>query len=156
MSIADRARPIPAICRPLPRPARRGDGHPVLPASGIANRGAIHENQDMRTRITDLLEIEHPIIQGGMHFVGFAELAAAVSAAGGLGIITGLTQRTPEALANEIRRCRDMTNPPFRLNLTFLPAVTPPDYPGYIRAIVEGGIKIVETAGHKPANWRPA
>ena len=71
----------------------------------------------MRTRITDLLEIEHPIIQGGMHFVGFAELAAAVSAAGGLGIITGLTQRTPEALANEIRRCREMTNRPFGVNL---------------------------------------
>jgi len=110
----------------------------------------------MRTRITDLLEIEHPIIQGGMHFVGFAELAAAVSAAGGLGIITGLTQRTPEALANEIRRCREMTNRPFGVNLTFLPAVTPPDYPGYIRAIVEGVVKIVETAGNNPQKWLPA
>jgi NAD(P)H-dependent flavin oxidoreductase YrpB (nitropropane dioxygenase family) len=110
----------------------------------------------MRTRITDLLEIEHPIIQGGMHFVGFAELAAAVSSAGGLGIITGLTQRTPEALANEIRRCREMTNRPFGVNLTFLPAVTPPDYPGYIRAIVEGGVKIVETAGNNPQKWLPA
>jgi NAD(P)H-dependent flavin oxidoreductase YrpB (nitropropane dioxygenase family) len=110
----------------------------------------------MRTRITDLLEIEHPIIQGGMHFVGFAELAAAVSAAGGLGIITGLTQRTPEALAKEIRRCREMTNRPFGVNLTFLPAVTPPDYPGYIRAIVEGGVKIVETAGNNPQKWLPA
>ena len=110
----------------------------------------------MRTGITDLLEIEHPIIQGGMHFVGFAELAAAVSAAGGLGIITGLTQRTPEALANEIRRCREMTNRPFGVNLTFLPAVTPPDYPGYIRAIVEGGVKIVETAGNNPQKWLPA
>src|SRR5882757_4874173 len=156
MSIADRARPIPAICRPLPRPARRGDGHPVLPASGIANREPRHEDQGMRTRITDLLEIEHPIIQGGMHFVGFAELAAAVSAAGGLGIITGLTQRTPEALANEIRRCREMTNRPFGVNLTFLPAVTPPDYRGYIRAIVEGGVKIVETAGNNPQKWLPA
>jgi nitronate monooxygenase len=110
----------------------------------------------MRTRITDLLEIEHPIIQGGMHFVGFAELAAAVSSAGGLGIITGLTQRTPQALANEIRRCREMTNRPFGVNLTFLPAVTPPDYPGYIRAIVEGGVKIVETAGNNPQKWLPA
>jgi NAD(P)H-dependent flavin oxidoreductase YrpB (nitropropane dioxygenase family) len=110
----------------------------------------------MRTRITDLLEIEHPIIQGGMHFVGFAELAAAVSSAGGLGIITGLTQRTPEALANEIRRCREMTNRPFGVNLTFLPAVTPPDYPGYIRAIVEGGVRIVETAGNNPQKWLPA
>jgi nitronate monooxygenase len=110
----------------------------------------------MRTRITDLLQIEHPIIQGGMHFVGFAELAAAVSAAGGLGIITGLTQRTPEALAKEIRRCREMTNRPFGVNLTFLPAVTPPDYPGYIRAIIEGGVKIVETAGNNPQKWLPA
>ena len=110
----------------------------------------------MRTRITDLLEIEHPIIQGGMHFVGFAELAAAVSAAGGLGIITGLTQRTPEALAKEIRRCREMTNRPFGVNLTFLPSVTPPDYPGYIRAIIDGGVKIVETAGNNPQKWLPA
>jgi nitronate monooxygenase len=91
-----------------------------------------------------------------MHFVGFAELAAAVSAAGGLGIITGLTQRTPEALAKEIRRCREMTNRPFGVNLTFLPAVTPPDYPGYIRAIIEGGVKIVETAGNNPQKWLPA
>src|ERR1700682_4073371 len=110
----------------------------------------------MKTKITDLFEIEHPIIQGGMHYVGFAELAAAVSAAGGLGIITGLTQRTPENLANEIRRCREMTNRPFGVNLTFLPAVTAPDYPGYIRAIVEGGVKIVETAGNNPQKWLPA
>src|SRR5712664_312994 len=109
----------------------------------------------MKTKITEMFEIEHPIIQGGMHFVGFAELAAAVSAAGGLGIITGLTQRTPEALANEIRRCREMTNRPFGVNLTFLPAVTPPDYPGFIEAIIAGGIKIVETAGNNPAKWLP-
>ena len=76
----------------------------------------------MKTRITELFGIEHPIIQGGMHYVGFAELAAAVSNAGGLGIITGLTQRTPEALAAEIRRCRQMTDEPFGVNLTFLPA----------------------------------
>jgi NADH:quinone reductase (non-electrogenic) len=110
----------------------------------------------MKTRITDLLGIEHPIIQGGMHYVGFAELAAAVSNAGGLGIITGLTQRTPDALASEIRRCREMTDKPFGVNLTFLPAVTPPDYPGYIRAIVEGGVKVVETAGNNPQKWLPA
>jgi NAD(P)H-dependent flavin oxidoreductase YrpB (nitropropane dioxygenase family) len=109
----------------------------------------------MKTRITDLFGIEHPIIQGGMHFVGFAELASAVSNAGGLGIITGLTQRTPEALANEIRRCREMTDRPFGVNLTFLPVVTAPDYPGYIRAIVEGGVKIVETAGNNPQKWLP-
>src|SRR3954467_10894083 len=110
----------------------------------------------MNTRITELFGIQHPIIQGGMHFVGFAELAAAVSEAGGLGIITGLTQRTPEALAKEIKRCREMTKKPFGVNLTFLPAVTPPDYPGYIRAIVDGGIRVVETAGNNPQKWLPA
>ena len=104
----------------------------------------------MRTRITELFGIEHPIIQGGMHYVGFAELAAAVSNAGGLGIITGLTQRTPDALATEIRRCREMTDKPFGVNLTFLPAVNPPDYPGFIAAIVDGGVSIVETAGNNP------
>ena len=87
----------------------------------------------MKTKITEMFGIQHPIIQGGMHFVGFAELAAAVSNAGGLGLITGLTQRTPELLANEIRRCREMTDKPFGVNLTFLPTVSSPDYPGYIR-----------------------
>ena len=110
----------------------------------------------MKTKITELFGIEHPIIQGGMHFVGFAEMAAAVSNAGGLGIITGLTQGNPENLAREIRRCREMTSKPFGVNLTFLPSVTPPDYPGYIRAIVEGGIKVVETAGNNPQKWMPA
>jgi nitronate monooxygenase len=110
----------------------------------------------MKTRITELFGIEHPIIQGGMHFVGFAEMAAAVSQAGGLGIITGLTQPTPEALAREIRRCREMTSKPFGVNLTFLPSVTPRDYPGYVRAIIEGGIKIVETAGNNPQKWLPS
>jgi NADH:quinone reductase (non-electrogenic) len=109
----------------------------------------------MKTRITELFGIEHPIIQGGMHFVGFAELAAAVSNAGGLGIITGLTQGTPENLAKEIGRCREMTNKPFGVNLTFLPSVTPPDYPGYIRSIIDGGVKIVETAGNNPQKWLP-
>jgi len=109
----------------------------------------------MKTRITDLFGIVHPIIQGGMHYVGFAELAAAVSNAGGLGIITGLTQKTPEALAAEIRRCRDMTDKPFGVNLTFLPTVTAPDYPGYVRAIIEGGVKIVETAGRSPEPVMP-
>ena len=110
----------------------------------------------MKTKITEMLGIEHPIIQGGMHYVGFAELAAAVSNAGGLGIITGLTQRTPQALADEIRRCRGMTDKPFGVNLTFLPVVSAPDYPGYIRAIIEGGIKVVETAGNNPQKWLPA
>ena len=109
----------------------------------------------MKTRITELFGIEHPIIQGGMHFVGFAELAAAVSNAGGLGIITGLTQRTPADLANEIARCRDMTDKPFGVNLTFLPTVNAPDYPGYVKAIIEGGVKVVETAGNNPAQVLP-
>ena len=109
----------------------------------------------MKTRITEMLGIEHPIMQGGMHFVGFAEMAAAVSNAGGVGIITGLTQRTPEDLAKEIARCREMTSKPFGVNLTFLPSVTPPDYPGYVKAIVEGGVKIVETAGNNPVKWLP-
>ena len=109
----------------------------------------------MKTRITELFGIQHPIIQGGMHYVGFAEMAAAVSNAGGLGIITGLTQRTPELLAKEIARCRQMTDKPFGVNLTFLPALTPPDYPGYIKAIVDGGVKIVETAGNNPQKWMP-
>jgi len=110
----------------------------------------------MKTRITDLFGIEHPIIQGGMHYVGLAELAAAVSNAGGLGIITGLTQRTPEDLSKEIARCREMTDKPFGVNLTFLPSVTPPDYPGYVKAIIDGGVKAVETAGNNPAKWMPA
>jgi NAD(P)H-dependent flavin oxidoreductase YrpB (nitropropane dioxygenase family) len=109
----------------------------------------------MKTKITELFGIQHPIIQGGMHFVGFAELAAAVSNAGGLGLITGLTQRTPELLANEIRRCREMTDKPFGVNLTFLPTVSSPDYPGYIRAIIDGGVKAVETAGNNPQKWMP-
>jgi NAD(P)H-dependent flavin oxidoreductase YrpB (nitropropane dioxygenase family) len=109
----------------------------------------------MKTRITEMFGIEHPIIQGGMHFVGLAELAAAVSNAGGLGIITGLTQRTPELLAKEIARCKEMTNKPIGVNLTFLPALTSPDYPGYIKAIIDGGVKIVETAGNNPQKWLP-
>jgi len=109
----------------------------------------------MKTRITELFGIRHPIIQGGMHYVGFAGLAAAVSNAGGLGIITGLTQKSPEALAAEIRRCRELTDRPFGVNLTFLPTVHAPDYPGYIRAIVEGGVKVVETAGNNPQKWLP-
>ena len=110
----------------------------------------------MKNRVTALLGTRYPIIQGGMHYVGFAELAAAVSNAGGLGIITGLTQRTPELLANEIRRCREMTDKPFGVNLTFLPTVSSPDYPGYIRAIIDGGVKAVETAGNNPQKWLPA
>jgi NAD(P)H-dependent flavin oxidoreductase YrpB (nitropropane dioxygenase family) len=90
----------------------------------------------MKTRITELFNIRHPIIQGGMHYVGFARLAAAVSNAGGLGVITGLTLGSPERLAREIGLCRQMTDQPFGVNLTFLPAVKPPDYPGLVQAIV--------------------
>ncbi|MGR3344714.1 MAG: NAD(P)H-dependent flavin oxidoreductase [Paracoccaceae bacterium] len=109
----------------------------------------------MKTRITELLGIEHPIIQGGMHYVGFAELAAAVSNAGGLGTITGLTQKTPADLANEIAKCNDMTDKPFSVNLTFMPTVNTPDYPGYVKAIIEGGVKVVETAGRNPIQVMP-
>jgi len=110
----------------------------------------------MKTRITELFGIQHPIIQGGMHYVGFAELAAAVSNAGGLGIITGLTQKSPEALAAEIARCHTMTDKPFGVNLTILPMVNTPDYPGYVKAIIEGGVKIVETAGRSPEPFMEA
>ena len=110
----------------------------------------------MKTRITEMFGIEHPIIQGGMHFVGLAELASAVSNAGGLGLITGLTQKTPELLAREIARCRDMTDKPFGVNLTFLPTFASPPYAEYVAAIVEGGVRIVETAGRSPEQYMPA
>src|SRR5258705_6052954 len=100
--------------------------------------------------------IENPISQGGMHYVGFAELAAGVSNAGGLGMITGLTQKTPDLLPKEIRRCGDMTDKPFGVNLTFLPTFSAPPYPEYIAAIREGGIKVVETAGRSPEQYMPA
>ena len=110
----------------------------------------------MKTRITELFGIEHPIIQGGMHHVGFAEMAAAVSNAGGLGIITGLTQPTPKDLANEIAKCNDMTDKPFGVNLTFLPGFSNPPYPEYIEAIIAGNVRIVETAGRSPEQYMPA
>jgi len=110
----------------------------------------------MKTQITELFGIEHPIIQGGMHFVGFAELAAAVSNAGGLGIITGLTQGTPEKLDAEIKKCQALTDKPFGVNLTFLPSMTPPDYPGLIEVIINNGVSVVETAGRNPAVYMPA
>lgn len=109
----------------------------------------------MKTRITELFGIEHPIIQGGMHYVGFAELAAAVSNAGGLGIITGLTQKSPEDLDAEIKKCKALTDKPFGVNLTFLPVLTAPDYPGYVRVIIENGVKAVETAGNNPQSVLP-
>ena len=109
----------------------------------------------IKTKITEMFEIEHPIIQGGMHYVGFAEMSSAVANAGGLGIITGLTQKTPDDLAKEIAKCHEMTDKPFGVNLTFLPGFEEPDYPGYIEAIVKGGVKIVETAGRSPEAYMP-
>ena len=109
----------------------------------------------MKTAITEMFGIQHPIIQGGMHYVGFAELAAAVSNAGGLGMITGLTQKTPADLANEIARCRDMTDKPFGVNITILPTLTPPDYPAIVKAVIAGGVKVVETAGRNPVDMLP-
>jgi len=101
----------------------------------------------IKTRITEMLGIEHPVVQGGMMHVGVAELAAAVSNAGGLGIITGLTQPTPEALGAEIERCRGMTSKPFAVNLTIFPTTKSPDYAAYAQTIIDSGVKIVETAG---------
>lgn len=110
----------------------------------------------MKTAITELLKIRYPIIQGGMMWVGRAELAAAVSNAGGLGTITALTQPTPEALAKEIARCRQMTQAPFAVNLTILPTASPPPYADYVQAILESGVKIVETAGRHPDEFTQA
>ena len=101
----------------------------------------------IKTRITEMLGIEHPIVQGGMQNIGYAELASAVSNAGGLGLITALTQPSPKALHDEIERCRAMTDKPFGVNLTVLPAVTPPDYKAFAQTVIDAGIKIVETAG---------
>lgn len=100
-----------------------------------------------RTRITEMLGIEHPIVQGGMMNIGYAELASAVSNAGGLGIITALTQPTPQALREEIERMRTMTAKPFGVNMTIFPTINPPDYKAYAQAVIDGGVQIVETAG---------
>jgi len=109
----------------------------------------------MKTRITEMFGIQHPIIQGGMHYVGYAEMAAAVSNAGGLGILTGLTQPTPADLEKEIARCHKMTNKPFGVNLTILPMFVTPPYDDYMRVIIDGGVKIVETAGRSPEAFMP-
>src|ERR1700741_2074707 len=104
----------------------------------------------IKTRFTELFGVEHPIAQGGMQWVGRAELVSALANAGALGFITALTQPTPEDLAKEIARCRGMTDKPFGVNLTILPAISPPPYAESRAAIIESGIKIVETAGYKP------
>jgi len=106
-----------------------------------------------RNRVTEMLGIRYPIVQGGMMWVGRAELAAAVSNAGGLGILTALTQPTPEALVSEIERCRTMTDQPFGVNLTILPSASPPPYEAYLDAVIASGIKILETAGNNPKHF---
>ena len=110
----------------------------------------------MKTRITEMLGIQYPIVQGGMMWVGRAELAAAVSNAGGLGILTALTQPTPADLANEIDRCRSMTDKPFGVNITILPSIKPPPYEEYVQVVIDKGIKVVETAGRNPEPFMPA
>jgi len=107
----------------------------------------------LRTALTEMLGIEHPIIQGGMQNVGYAEMASAVSNAGGLGILTGLTQPSPEALRAEIKRCRTMTDKPFGVNLTVLPALIPADYDAYARIIAEEKVTMVELAGGNPKKY---
>ncbi|HYQ51287.1 MAG TPA: nitronate monooxygenase family protein [Pseudomonas sp.] len=109
----------------------------------------------VRTRVTELLGTRYPIIQGGMQWVGIAEMAAAVSNAGGLGMLTGLTQPTPQALGQEIDRCRAMTDQPFGVNMTIFPTIKPPPYDEYIDVIIAKGIKVVETAGNKALDYFP-
>lgn len=107
----------------------------------------------MKTRVTELLGIRYPIIQGGMMWVGRAEMAAAVSNAGGLGVLTALTQPSPDALKEEIKRCREMTDKPFGVNLTILPSSNPPPYEAYLDAVIESGVGILETAGSNPKEF---
>ena len=109
----------------------------------------------MKTRITELFGIEHPIIQGGMQWVGRAEMVAAVANAGALGFLTALTQPTPEDLTKEIARTREMTDKPFGVNLTILPTLKPVPYQEYAQAIADSGVKIVETAGRSPEPFMP-
>jgi len=107
----------------------------------------------IRTKLTEALGIKHPVVQGGMHYVGYATMAAAVSNAGGLGIITGLTQPSPEALQSEIRKCRSLTSRPFGVNITFLPVGRAPNYQGMADVIIEEKVPVVETAGRNPKKW---
>ncbi|UGT40599.1 nitronate monooxygenase family protein [Nocardia yamanashiensis] len=109
----------------------------------------------LRTRFTETFGVEHPIVQGGMMWVGRAELAAAVSEAGGLGIITALTQPTPDDLLREIEKARALTDKPIGVNVTILPSINPPPYQDYVKAIIDSGVKIVETAGSNPEPFLP-
>jgi len=106
-----------------------------------------------KTKLTEDLKIKHPIVMGGMHYVGYASIVAAVSNAGGIGFITALTQRTPEDLRKEIRKCRSLTSKPFGVNFTLLPSLRPPNYDAYKIVIVNEGIKVIETAGRKPDDF---
>jgi NAD(P)H-dependent flavin oxidoreductase YrpB (nitropropane dioxygenase family) len=114
---------------------------------------ALARQPAMKTRVTDLLGIRYPIVQGGMMWVGRAEMAAAVSNAGGLGVVTALTQPSPQALREEIERCRSLTDQPFGVNLTILPSASPPPYEDYLNAIIDSGVKILETAGSSPKEF---
>ncbi|NOY56034.1 MAG: nitronate monooxygenase [Actinobacteria bacterium] len=109
----------------------------------------------MKTRITDLFGVEHPIIQGGLMWIAAAELTSAVANAGAMGFMTALSHETPDGLRNEIRKCRDMTDKPFGINLTFLPSLRQPDYPAYLRVCAEEGIEFIETAGRNPEPYMP-
>jgi nitronate monooxygenase len=109
----------------------------------------------LRTRLTELLGIEKPVVQGGLMWVARAELVAAVSEAGGIGFITALTFPDADSLRAEIRKCRRLTRKPFGVNLTFLPTLRPPDYPGYIAVCIEEGIRVIETAGRNPEPYLP-
>ena len=135
--------------REMPHPGLGGS------AEAAARRPSVETlAMPLKTRVTELLQIEHPIVQGGMHHVGYASLAAAVSNAGGLGTVTALTQRTPELLRAEIRKCASLCpGKPFAVNFTLLPSLAPPDYGAYARVIVEEKVPVVETAGRNPGQW---
>jgi NADH:quinone reductase (non-electrogenic) len=148
--VAGRRGEIKRFCTICLRP-RAVDIWPSRRQSCTQNSAVKRQGAGMiKTRFTELVGVAHPIVQGGMQWVGTAELVSAVANAGALGFITALTQPTPEALAKEIARCRDMTDKPFGINLTILPSIKPPPYAEYRQAIIDSGIKIVETAGNKP------
>lgn len=109
----------------------------------------------MKTRITELFGVEHPIVQGGLMWIATAELTSAVANAGAMGFMTALTHETPEGLRQEIRKCRDLTDKPFGINLTFLPSLRQPDYAGYLQVCAEEGIVFIETAGRNPEPFMP-
>ncbi len=143
------------LCRETDGQCEFGTLMTFLQLNGILRYKSNRVFSVMRTRITESLGIEFPVVQGGMQWVGIAEMASAVSNAGGLGILTGLTQPSPKDLVNEIERCREMTDKPFAVNLTILPTIKPVPYQEYAQAIVDSGIKIVETAGRNPEPFLP-